>query len=631
MLRASWLLLLLISSASLARASSYRDELVGEARRLELSSNRYWRKLVHYRERRAGGARSEAHGDGFLLAKDGVSDPRAELEATLSAFFEPAPVGDEQHPQCRFVARYRWLDEQLHFDASRLPPRPCPAFDAWYRTVNPDRVTLVFASAYLNNPASMYGHTLLRIDQPGGDDSDALVAYALNYAASTDETSGIVFAFLGITGGYLGEFSLLPYYDKVKEYGDLESRDLWEYELALTRAETDRILWHFWELRGVGFRYYFFLQNCSYRLLELLELSRPGLELTDAFRFRAIPTDTVREVLKTQGLLRFTRFRPGAATVLEHHLDRTPRDERFLARDLARGSLDPGGPIVAVLPPEARARVLQVAYEYLHHLLVEERVSQEIAGPRLRNLLVARSEVPHAGSMAPPAAPAIRPDQGHDTARIALGAGRRESRFFSTIRMRPAYHELLDPQGGYQENSQINFLDVEARRYADDTIEIERLDFVDIDSLTPRDAFFSPSSWNVAFGLVRQDTPARERPLVTELRGGSAWAYRLGRPGSVVAYGGWQSSLQLGHGLPRSWRLGAGPRLGLVADAGRFGRVGLEGRSLWHLDESGPEWSVRLEHRLPLSRGIALGFRVGRESVYDRTIDEAAAALYLYR
>jgi hypothetical protein len=35
-----------------------------------------------------------------------------------------------------------------------------------------------------------------------------------------------------------GEYSLMPYYRKVKEYGDFESRDLWEYELNLSPEET---------------------------------------------------------------------------------------------------------------------------------------------------------------------------------------------------------------------------------------------------------------------------------------------------------------------------------------------------------------------------------------------------------
>ena len=52
-------------------------------------------------------------------------------------------------------------------------------------------------------------------------------------------------------------------------------RDAWQVE------ETARMVEHVWELRQVRFDYYFFDENCSFRLLELLEVARPSLRLTD--------------------------------------------------------------------------------------------------------------------------------------------------------------------------------------------------------------------------------------------------------------------------------------------------------------------------------------------------------------
>jgi hypothetical protein len=88
----------------------------------------------------------------------------------------------------------------------------------------------------------MYGHTLLRIDARDQDERTRLLAYAINFAADTDEKNGLVFAVKGLLGGYPGTFSVLPYYLKVREYGDLENRDLWEYELDLSPPEVDRVL-----------------------------------------------------------------------------------------------------------------------------------------------------------------------------------------------------------------------------------------------------------------------------------------------------------------------------------------------------------------------------------------------------
>ena len=61
----------------------------------------------------------------------------------------------------------------------------------------------------------------------------------------------------------------------------LENRDVWEYELNLEPHEIERLLAHTWELGFTRFDYYFFDENCSYHLLSLLDVARPGVELTD--------------------------------------------------------------------------------------------------------------------------------------------------------------------------------------------------------------------------------------------------------------------------------------------------------------------------------------------------------------
>ena len=45
----------------------------------------------------------------------------------------------------------------------------------------------------------------------------------------------------------------MPYYRKVKEYGDFESRDLWEYELDLNPEESRFMVEHIWEMQKVTF------------------------------------------------------------------------------------------------------------------------------------------------------------------------------------------------------------------------------------------------------------------------------------------------------------------------------------------------------------------------------------------
>jgi hypothetical protein len=172
-----------------------------------------------------------------------VSSPEAELRATVAGFAAPVADGDTEPPPCAFPARFRWLDQRLHFDRDRLPAFECTAYDEWRRAVGPAvAASLVFADAFLNNPSSMFGHTLIRFDAvPIAPDVERrdLLAYAVNFAADTGDDRGVLYAVRGIVGSYSGYYSLLPYYAKVRQYSDIESRDIWEYPLALSEAQVE--------------------------------------------------------------------------------------------------------------------------------------------------------------------------------------------------------------------------------------------------------------------------------------------------------------------------------------------------------------------------------------------------------
>ena len=199
-----------------------------------LAQDPQWLALLHYGVPVTGGvARSLVDDPAFFLSPAGGTDPQAELAATLAAFRSPVPDDPNQAPACLWPARYAWLDEQLHLGG----PVPCPALQDWLANIDPGRLALVFPAAYLNNPASMFGHTLLRVD-PRRAEATPLTSYAISYGAETGQDGGFAFAWKGLTGGYRGYVSLQPYYLTVRTYNDIESRDIWEYDLALSPTRS---------------------------------------------------------------------------------------------------------------------------------------------------------------------------------------------------------------------------------------------------------------------------------------------------------------------------------------------------------------------------------------------------------
>jgi len=115
-----------------ASASSYLQELIDQAVAKKLYEKRYWNLLLHYRKNFLGGYTSEVDDPGFFLSPEGKTNPKEELQATLKKFFSTELVGrSKQTAQCAFVARYNWLQQQLHFVESKLVPQTCERIDQW--------------------------------------------------------------------------------------------------------------------------------------------------------------------------------------------------------------------------------------------------------------------------------------------------------------------------------------------------------------------------------------------------------------------------------------------------------------------------------------------------------------------
>lgn len=481
----------------------YQTELIERARQSRLADEREWQLLLHYGIDLFGRAASEEDDEGFFLSPRGKFDPQAELDATIAQFFVADLVGRSKQPaQCAFIARYHWLKERLQFDPHRLAPLECGRFDRWRAEMNPQGVSLIFPAAFLNNPASMFGHTFLRIDQRGQTEQTRLLAYTIDYAADVPDGAGIEYAYKGIFGAYKGFFSTPPYYLKVQAYRDIENRDMWEYQLNLTPDQIDRLLMHAWEMGNAYFDYFFFKENCSYHILSLLEYANPSLHLRDRFSLWTIPADTVRAIIDSPGLVRAATYRPSRSTIIKRKRALLTDDERRLSIGLMRDPDIAKESSFASLPLLRRALVLDVASDYLRYKGESDDPEVTVYKERNRRVLTERSKlsIPSAEINIRPFTK--QPDVGHRTTRVTLGGGWRNNDTFEEASFRAVYHHLLDPEPGYTPDAQIEAFAVTVRRYNQaDRVRVERATLINILSLSPIDDLFRAPSWRVNVGM----------------------------------------------------------------------------------------------------------------------------------
>lgn len=504
-----------------ACAPLYAAPHIDNQRLQQLANDPFWISLGHYEARTLGGWRSYVSDDKFFIAPDGAQHPDAELRATVEALYSPLSLGDK-HPQCVYPARTRWLKAQLNLND--LPPAPCAEFTQWFKDVAPHSTVMIFPAAYLNSPSSMFGHTLLRIDQADvQSNKTALLSYAINFGAYIEGSdNSILYAWKGLAGGYPGLFALVPYQEKLSEYRSLENRDLWEYRLNLTPLETRRMVEHVWELKQIQFDYFFFDENCSYRLLELLQVARPGLQLTTQFPLTAIPTDTVKAV-KEAGLVESIEYRPSREREL---LDRAkvldPEEQQWVLQ-VSADQKQLQNPDFKALPKARQALIIDAAYRlerYRANGLERDTDRSQRSFELLR--AINQNPAPELDVEKPEL-----PENGHESRTWQLGVGSRDDKAFAEYGLRMAYHDLNDNAPGFPLGAQIEILQLKLRQYEGNHWQIQQLDLANIRSLTPRNDLLKPWSWQVGGGLERVLGKHGDETLVTHVNGGAGGTWQL--------------------------------------------------------------------------------------------------------
>lgn len=483
-----------------------------------LADDPEWLALLHFNRGATLHSIGESYvdDDSFFIAGNGKENALAELQATLTAL-EP----QDSSLRCRFPARYLFLARKLGWTESS-PFAHCTEYLEWRRQIPSARAVLVFPASYLNSPSSMFGHTLLRLDASATPD-DVWSSWAMNFGADiSGQDNSILYIWRGLGGGYPGRFTIVPYVTKIQEYSHMENRDMWEYSLKLNEEEITRLINHLWELRDINFDYYFFDENCSFRLLELLDVAKPGENIIEGFRLAEAPVNTVR-TLEDRQLIAARVYRPSRAVELQAEVDSLSLDERRLARQLLEDPALAQSDSFLAYAPERRHLMARAAWHALRFRERKKTRSEEAAARSMALLRVMQANTAQVITVPEP----ISPEKGHGTQMISIGGGQLGAQDFGELRYRLTYHDLLDNPPGFLHGAQIEGLDIHLRATESGKPKLESLDLIHIRSLSPRNAFVKPLSWFIQTGLERAPV-YDEQQLVRFVEGGAGLSWRLG-------------------------------------------------------------------------------------------------------
>ena len=369
-----WLLNCGLSSVS-ADSLDVKEALQA-ANSLRLDQHRTWLKLLHIEPERK---KSSVLSDSFFVSNSPTADSQIELNASVEAFFSDDVISD-MHPVCRFPARYFWLSK--HIDLPTYNPwLECPKLRSWGHVTKTKSVSLLMVSGYFGNPASTFGHSLLKFNQSADINAPMLQDISINYGVSVPENeNSLRYIVLGLTGGYKGKFSDSPFYNQDLTYSRREYRDMWEYRLSLEPDQLTLLILHLFEIIDKKYQYLFLDKNCGFRIAELIDLvteekilDKVGVYYAPVALFHRL-NGIDNQIIKNseEKLVASVTFIPSARRKLSHELSNLNKKQVSLINTILESGISTVDSLLLNEDPDQQIQILNSLLAYHHYLDMTE-------------------------------------------------------------------------------------------------------------------------------------------------------------------------------------------------------------------------------------------------------------------
>lgn len=474
----------------------------------KLSSSEQWLRLLHYE---ADGLlspslKSAVISPEFFLSEHGASNPKAELVATITAFLDDTDYILNKSPQCLFPARFLWLRQQGYLN--NVVAASCPDYEKFTAEKTVDSISVIFATGYLGNPASYYGHTLIKLGSSAR--SRKLLDASVNYGAIVPDGVGpLSYIYNGVMGGYDGGFSHIGFYFHNHNYGESELRDMWEYKLNLTLDEVALIAAHSWEVIGIRFKYYFFRENCSFRTAQVLNVVT-RLDIDPGNIIYSIPQNLIRQLQinndNNDALLSEVVLHPSRQRRFRQSFQTLSPPQKTAFNKIVETGVADVSEFYQQLPSDGKHPVIDAGLDYLRYKQALTSGPQQNISSLYQELLQERFRLPPKNYENIDFDLLESPHLGRNPSYFSLGFYKELNDVFVSARIRPAYYDSYDSTAGHVQYGTLSMAEL-GLDFNDSNISVDYFDIINIESVQPSlSALIGDRSdaWRLRAGLQRQ-------------------------------------------------------------------------------------------------------------------------------
>jgi len=460
-----------------------------------------WFKLLHYKSNLIGNIESQVDGPNFFIHSNGKFQPDSEWVANLKAASDSTDLSENSY-RCKFPARYNWLLKENLIVPTETEPE-CTKYTEFIGEIGANSISLIFASNYMNNPTSAFGHVYLKLHKAPKDSmpkSAGVSDYVINFGADITGIFIVKAIWQGFTGQFKGVYSTVPHDVNLMKYTYLENRNQWLLPLNFSEVELKRLVDHLWEMKSTHFNYYFLSENCAYHLRTLLEASKFDLDLKEKFVYT--PHLFLTHLAESPGLVKEEIYLPSNNSVMNYLYDKLSTKEKGAVR---KSLVENYSTDMEQMPDASKIKILDVLIQKHQYENWYIDLNDSLGKSVSLNLLSERMKLGPSTDIK--YEPELSPVHGSKLSSIDI-EGDYTVHQSKKIRLkyRPFFHSKLDNDVGFARNFDFRTLESEVYYNVDrNQLYFERFTLLNVFNFNPSSQLKKDLSWIANLNVFRNN------------------------------------------------------------------------------------------------------------------------------